>query len=71
MTLCYFIREKKENMCKWILNKLDIGKYLTVLDQSEFTYKSKLIRDPGFNLLLQKLIVVLFFCSSFRWVIEM
>ena len=58
-------------MCKWILNELDLGRNPTRLDQFEFTDMSKLIRDPGFNLLLQKLVLVLIFCSCCCWLIEM
>lgn len=58
-------------MCKWILKELDLGRYPTTLDQFEFADRSKLFRDPGFNLLLQKIVVVLIFSSCCFWLIEM
>lgn len=71
--ICYFVREKKieENICKCILNKMDLGRYPTILDQFKFTDMSKHIRDSELNLLLQKLVIVLFFCSCFCWLIKM
>lgn len=69
--ILYFLKGHKieENMCKWFLNKLDLGSYPTIFKQSEFTDMSRLIRESGFILLLPKLVLVLMFCSC--WLIEM
>lgn len=50
--LYYFIKENKieANMCKRLLDELDLGRHLETSDHSEFTGLSKLLRDPGFSL---------------------